>query len=395
VALLTGACSSQPEPQRPTGYAYAGPNSLNLRQDLGPRMPVVATVKHGERLEVLETRRRFAKVRAPSGVEGWADSSLLLTQRQMDDLEALAKAAARLPSQGKATVYDTLNIHTNASRPSPSFTQIQEGDSVDVLAHRVTMQTSARPPPKAPKKRSTPAASKGRGTPAEGSVPPPPLPPAPAPPPDWTARSVPRLSDLAGYKRPPAPAPAKPAGDDWYLVRLKDGKAGWALARMLVMSIPDEVAQYGEGQRITAYVSLGVVPEKDAREPHHNWLWTTASAGLRPHQFDSFRVFVWSARRRHYETAFIERNVKGYYPIEAVDLPGRDSKGFTVIIEEKDGRLYRRTYAFSGYHIRMIARQPWERGGDLPAVSEVRTFDATPGPEAGRGWLDRLRAWWR
>ena len=32
--------------------------------------------------------------------------------------------------------------------------------------------------------------------------------------------------------------------EDWNLIRTKDGKAGWVLSRMLVMAIPDEVAQY-------------------------------------------------------------------------------------------------------------------------------------------------------
>ena len=40
--------------------------------------------------------------------------------------------------------------------------------------------------------------------------------------------------------------------EDWNLVRTKDGKAGWVLSRMLVMAIPDEVAQYSEGARITS-----------------------------------------------------------------------------------------------------------------------------------------------
>jgi hypothetical protein len=117
--------------------------------------------------------------------------------------------------------------------------------------------------------------------------------------------------------------------------------------------------------------------------------------GLRPYQFDSFRVFVWSTRRHQYETAFIERNVKGYYPVEAVELPDRESKGFSVVLEDKDGKLYKRTYAFSGYHIRMIRKEPHQLPPDLPAVSEARTFDSSPGPApVEKSWLDAVRGWW-
>ena len=48
----------------------------------------------------------------------------------------------------------------------------------------------------------------------------------------------------------------------------------------------------------------------------HNWLWTTIAKGLQPYEFDSARVFVWSQRRHRYETAYIERKLKGYYPVE-------------------------------------------------------------------------------
>jgi SH3-like domain-containing protein len=379
--------------QRATGYAYAGPNALNLRKDLGPRTPVVETVQHGEKLEVLETRRRFAKVRTSRGTEGWADSNLLLTQRQMDDLDALATKTAALPSQGRASVYDVLNVHTDASRGSPSFTQIPEGGSVEVLAHRVTAQGAAPKRAAKPAPKQKPTAKGSKAPVKESGLPPPPPPPAPSLPPDWIARSVPRVMDLQESKTSSA---QKSPGEDWFLVRMSDGKAGWVLSRMLYMQIPDEVAQYAEGQRITAYLSLGEVAEKDATEKHHNWLWTTSSSGVHPYDFDGFRVFVWSTRRRHYETAFIERNVRGYYPIQAVDAPNREEKGFSLVVEDKDGRPYKRTYAFSGYHIRMIAKEPWEKPPDLPAVSDARTFDPEPEPEvSSAGWFDGVRKWWQ
>ena len=40
-------------------------------------------MKHGERLEILERRRRFAKVRTAEGKQGWTDGRMLLTPPQM------------------------------------------------------------------------------------------------------------------------------------------------------------------------------------------------------------------------------------------------------------------------------------------------------------------------
>ena len=122
------------------------------------------------------------------------------------------------------------------------------------------------------------------------------------------------------------------------------------------MNVPEEVAQYAEGHRVTAYLPLGDVQDKVKGETKQNWLWTTASAGLRPYDFDSFRVFVWSSKRHHYETAYIERNVKGYYPVETEPLPGQDDKAFSMVLEDKDGKLYKRIFAFNGYHIRMVSK---------------------------------------
>lgn len=60
-------------------------------------------------------------MRTAQGVVGWTDSNLLLTQQQMDDLSTLAEKAAKLPSQGVATVDDVVNMHTDPNRQSPSF----------------------------------------------------------------------------------------------------------------------------------------------------------------------------------------------------------------------------------------------------------------------------------
>ena len=377
-------------PQRATGVAYAGPIFLNLRKDLGSKSPNAGSVRHGERLDVLETRRRFVKVRTAQGVEGWTDSNFLLTPQQMEDLRRLAESAAKLPSEGMATVFDTLNIHAEPSRQSPSFFQIPASGSVEVIGHRVAPRLAAMAPASARRGNSS---KKSRARDPRRPALAPPKPFAPAPPRDWQALSRPRASDLPGYKPPEVkPVPL----DDWNMVRTKDGKVGWVLARMLNMAIPDEVAQYAEGHRITAYLPLGDVKDKEKNEIKHNWLWTTASTGQLPYEFDSFRVFVWSTRRHHYETAYIESNVKGYYPVETEDRPGEEDKSFSVVLEDKSGTLYRRTYAFSGYRVRMISKVPYQPGKPLPEVRASRSFDPLPSAAAPQsGWRGKLRQWRR
>ncbi len=142
--LVVAGCGARQE-QKAVGYAYTGPATLNLRSDLGLRALTTATVEHGDRLQILESKRKFVRVRTTKGVEGWTDSTLLLTQTQMDQLQALAKRAEEAPSQALGTVFDTLNLHSGPSRTAPSFGQIQEDEKIDVVARRVTPREGYSP----------------------------------------------------------------------------------------------------------------------------------------------------------------------------------------------------------------------------------------------------------
>jgi hypothetical protein len=355
-ALVAAACGGGSRRVPVIAEAYVGPAVLKIRSDFPLQSSTVATVKHGERLEIIQRRRKFLKVRTPKGAEGWTEESQLLNAADMKDLKDLAALSAKLPSQGVATTFGELNIHTQPSRGSPSFLQIKDGDRVDVLTHVITPQTDApRRPliPPAPKK--VPDARKPK---KEAKIPLLPLPPPPGPPPNWLDLSKTELED-----EEPADAPeAKPVPtDDWTLVRTKSGESGWARTRRLSMAIPDEVAQYAEGRRIISYFPLGYVQDGDAKKPI--WLWTTVAGGQHPYDFDSFRVFIWNPRRHRYETAYIERNVAGHSPVllSEVDFAtGVKSKGqtatakypgFSVCVEKPDG-LHRRNYALLGNVVR-------------------------------------------
>jgi SH3-like domain-containing protein len=379
------------------GIAYVGPVSMNLRQDLAAKSPGVTEVKHGDRLDIIEVRRRLVRVRTVNGIEGWVDANLLLSAQQMDDLRKLADDARKLPSQGAATVFEALNMHSEPNRSSPSFHQIPEGGSVDVLTHRATPRVAARPKAAALAKAvAVPKVSKKESKKAAAMLLPPPAPPAP--PADWEKMSRPRASDLPDYQAPDAPPP--PPLDDWDLVRTKDGTTGWVLARNLYMSVPDDVAQYAEGNRITAYLSIGDV--QDGEQVKHNWLWTTANTSLKTAEFDSFRVFVWSKSRHRYETAFIERNVTGFFPVELADVPadkkasGPAEKGFSLLVQDKDGALYKRTYGFSGYHVRLISKTPVVRDEAPNAAGTATVVETKPSQAAQtEGWWRRFVRRWR
>ena len=305
LALATIGCRSQSDRGPTIGVAYAGPATLTLRPEINPRSAAVGTARHGERLELIQQRRRFFKVRNVKGEEGWTDERLLLTTEEVARLQHFNQQARTMPSQGSATTYQPLNIHTEPSRFSPSFVQVKPGEKFDVLSHEAAPRKA---PPRKPLVAAAPKPVTLRKPPKAPKIPPPAAPAAPKPPEDWLALSKTNLppEEEKEIKE------AEPM-DDWSLVRTVGGQSGWVLTRLLFMAIPDDVAQYAEGRRITSYFPLGEVHDGD--EVKKIWLWTTIEQSLQPYDFDSYRVFVWSLRRHRYETAYIQRRVTGYFPV--------------------------------------------------------------------------------
>jgi hypothetical protein len=371
VALVLASCRSGPPRAPAIAEAYVGPAELKIRSDIPLDSSTVAVVRHGDRLEILRQRRQlFLQVRTPNGAEGWTDSRQLLGSDEMAALKDLAERARKMPSQGAASVYGELRVHTAPSRMAPSFLIIKENERVDVLTHVVTQRTtSARKAlvPPAPKKKQV--AKKPAKSP---KYPPPPMPKPPGPPPNWLDLSK---TDLSRESEEPEQVVDEPAAkpvpvDDWSLIRTRSGQSGWALTGRLFMAIPDEVAQYAEGHRIVSYFSLGEVQDGDLKK--HNWLWTTLSGGPQSYDFDSFRVFIWSLRRHRYETAYIERKLKGYQPVLLKDVQpasGAQSNGqtapvrypgFSFCMEKADGQRYLREYAFMINIVRLAGERPCE-----------------------------------
>jgi hypothetical protein len=151
--------------------------------------------------------------------------------------------------------------------------------------------------------------------------------------------------------------------EDWTLVRTKDNQVGWVLSHNLVMQIPDDVAQYAEGKRITSYFEIGTVQDEEKGVRHH-WLWTTASSP-ETYDFDAWRVFLWNRHRHRYETSYRQRDLEGYFPVH-VDPPDANALGhnFQVITKDDDGKFRRRSYAFDGSRVHLTGTEDYQPGGN-------------------------------
>jgi len=410
LAVLTG-CNPGAERAPAIGYAYAGPEALKIRKEISTQSAVVGTVPHGQRLELLQQRRRFLKVRTADGAEGWTDETQLLSEGDMGLLRDLAQRSSQLPPQAKATVLGDLRMHIEPARLAPGFAMIKPGEKVDVLAHTATPRAFV--PPRTA--LFTPAPKKPRVTAPKKppKYPPPPMPKPPPAPENWL-----ELSGVDPENGEPAPKPVQPAEpsqpmptEDWSLVRTGGGEVGWVLTRPLQMAIPDEVQQYAEGHRIVSFFSLGKVHDGDLTKDI--WVWTTISdSAPRTIDFDSLRVFVWSLRHHRYETAHVEHDLEGHSPVlvrEVRYIPGvRNSgkagtyPGFSVCEMGDGGTLERHEYALLGNVVRRAGVEPCQLPGPIfswqtapqPNLNQpVPMAPPPPGPSLAQRVRSRVSHW--
>ncbi len=372
VAVLACSCNEQQQAEPAIGHAWAGPANLKLHQEIDPKSPTVATVHFGDRLSIVAQRRRWYRVRTAAGVEGWTSDRELLDAGQMQRLRVLAAETDGMPSQGVATTFGNLNVHAEPSRQSPSFVQVKEHEKVDVIAHKVTPRNAALE-----RRELIPPRPKEQKKEKPSKIPSPPAPPVPPPPPHWL--------ELSKEIEPPELNEPQPQGpvDDWTLVRTGNGQSGWVLTSGLYLMIPDEVAQYAEGHRITSYFSIGKV--RDGDQQKDIWLWTTSETLDEDHDFDSYRVFTWSLRHHRYETAYIQRRERGFFPVLAKEGE------FSVCLERDDGSRERIQYTMMGNAVRNTGETVCKKTAEQDVAPQNLITEAARPRSARKSLIERLK----
>ena len=333
-ALLTG-CAPESDPP-PLPEAFIARNTVEISKELLPNAPVVATLKLGTRVEITGRRRRFVKVRTTSGVEGWTQDSKLITPEIRGLMRQLRDQTAADPGQGRVHALQTLNVHLEPQRWSPTIYQLREEEGAQLLRHQVRQRLPNRPEPGKP---------------------------------------------------PPSPTGL----DDWYLVRLSNGQPGWVLTTGVYSGIPDEVKQYAERRRVISYFPLGEVEDRSGNLKK-TWLWTQIGRSKQQHDFDLYRVFMWSRRRGVYQTIGIERGLTGYLPVvfhpKLVTKRGT-GPGFSITVERK-GKRVSRSYVLIKYRVYRVAEEPAP-----PAAAPIRLTRKVEKIEQPPTLFERVLNWWK
>src|SRR5271156_15773 len=86
--------------------AYVSAPQAFLRDRVATVYNKSGTVNNGDRVEILERDRRFARIRTAGGAEGWIEQRYLVTQQVFDGFQKLAQQAQNNPGQAAGVTRD-------------------------------------------------------------------------------------------------------------------------------------------------------------------------------------------------------------------------------------------------------------------------------------------------
>jgi len=172
---------------------------------------------------------------------------------------------------------------------------------------------------------------------------------------------------------------------------------GWLLAGRIDIDVPDDVAQYAEGQRIVSAFVLAKVTDSASDAPDNQVAeWVTAlgppQAGL-PFDFDQIRVFTWSLKHHRYETAFRLHPIQGYLPLKVSPADTSSAKipsfsfqianGPNVIIDPATGIT--RPASARTINYQMIDTRVQRIGPDMAPIPTGHLEGEKPKPKSEKG----------
>ncbi|HEV2273515.1 MAG TPA: SH3 domain-containing protein [Acidobacteriaceae bacterium] len=290
LASVSGCGRLHEAPKPETVYVFA--EQTYLRDRVAAVSNRVALVTNGEPLEVVEHGRRFVRVKTRKGEVGWIEDHLVIDQATYDQFALLKQQHQHDPVVATGVLRDALYLHLKPGRATDRFYLLPENDKLQLLVR----------------------ASVPRPLPGAGFLPPPSSRSGKKP-----AERVRSSSGEDHARNQAKDLPAVPM-EDWWLVRDDGGHVGWLLARRLDVDVPDEIGGYSEGQKMVgAYVLTKVEdPEStfpDKQVPIYLAVLNAYKEGL-PYDFDQIRVFTWNLKKHRYETAYRQRNLEGYLPVE-------------------------------------------------------------------------------
>lgn len=283
--------------------AYVLADTLEVFNSPARVRVTVATAKAGDRINILERSRDWARVRLADGTIGWMEAGGFVNVETHERGQQLLKELEKELPQAVGHTDTVANLRLEPDRDAPQLAQLLANENVEVFGRRVV----DRPP------------------------------------------------------RPGAPPSSPTVREAWYLIRA-GSRAGWLLGRFVALDIPDGISMYAQAANIVAWLVVSTVDDDGRKVPQYV---AADRSGSQEIDFSRIRVFTWWIERQHYATSYVESNLNGFFPIRVRNRDGVPH--FRLRLEDWKGKRFQKVYAMHGNIVRPLGTvEGWE-SEDLPA----------------------------
>jgi hypothetical protein len=310
----------RPRYPAPKEMAYVLPATVPLVDTPADIRRVLDTLRAGARVEVRARTRNWAHVRTDGGLDGWVELKNLIDAPAYEAGQRLQDSLEDAPVQAVGHTSDLANLRLEASREGAQLAQLSPNQKVEMLGRRLV----DRPPQ-----------------------------------PDQLPTST-------------------PIRDAWYLVRA-DARVGWILGRLVTLDIPEGVSTYAQEVNLVAWFVLSTVNDNGRQVPQYLVADRTAAG---EYDYDHIRVFTWWIKNQKYATAYVESDLRGYFPIRVQRLQGVPY--FRLRVVDEHGNAMQKVYRLSDTQTRLLGVVPgWETDA-MPVAQHKMGARQGRGPGRGR-----------
>jgi len=292
----------RPAHRPPLEVGYVLPPSIQVVDTPAEVRINVGEVKSGERVEITKRTRNWAQILTADGLSGWGEAKDLLDSQTYEGGQKLLRGLLAFPAQAEGHTSGEVNLRLEPSRDAPQLTQLPGSLKVQIFGRRLVDRPESTDQPAAPKIR-----------------------------------------------------------DAWYLIRA-EGRAGWVMGRFVTLDIPEALSPYAQESNLVAWVVLNTVD--DGGQPIPQYL-AADRMGTQDVDFSHIRVFTYWVKDHKYVTAYVESNLKGYFPIRVDDIDGVPH--FRLRLMDDKGGKYQKVYGLFDTITRVVGTVPGWESDAMPA----------------------------
>jgi len=327
------------------GTAYISEKNVTLWTSTAEVRQPAATLHYGDRVTILARQGVSVRVKTAAGAMGWVDSAALMDPGIWQRATALLTRARGMVVQARGYAKTITNVHIEPGRATDRIYQFGRNVPVVVLARAVAPATApgAAPGSEASGEQNAPAEGVTGGGAGAADESKPKLE-------DWllvmrdvSAGTVALPGESAGLSTGASAETqnvAPPAGAN-AVAESALPMAGWVLARFIQLDPPGPVRDNALSSdfHVVAWFELNQVPTANGEMPQYLVAGSRGEEG-QVCDFTLLRVYTWDDPRQRYETAFIESDLCGKFPIHVSQAAGAPEFQFAETGEPGGERTY-------------------------------------------------------